>query len=334
MSTVDSIGRIGLVLVGALVALALGVVLFGVVPIETQLGALEVLLIGLLVVAGTVMAGRLAGQVFPGYNVAEVTVEGAISESSGGGPSPLPGGSSGAVSGDIVEQIEQADADSNVDALILDMNTPGGEVVASEDIRYAAEQFDGPTVAYATGLCASGGMWIASGCDEFHARRGSQIGSIGVIGINFGAQDLLDKAGLKYRRFVAGDFKDTPSQFRDLREEEREYYQGLLDDWYDQFVDTVVDGRDMAPEAVRDTEARVYIGTEAKELGLVDTLGPRDQMESNLADRLGVDEIEVQEFKPQRGIQDKVRVGATQVAQAFGRGAASVLVDDGPSGRV
>lgn len=334
MTRTQKIGQFGLVVVGALVAVAVGAYLFGVVPQETSLGVLEVVLILALLMVGVVLSGRIAGNVFPTHNVAEVPVNGPITErSSGGGPGPLPGGDV-AASEDIVEQIERADEDSNVDAMVLDMNTPGGEVVASEDIRYAAEEFDGPTVAYATGVCASGGMWIASGCDEVHARRGSQIGSIGVLGVNFGVQELMEKAGLEYRRFVVGDFKDSPSSFRDLRDEEREYYQGLLDDWYDQFVDTVVEGREMEPEEVRETEARVYLGPEAKEIGLVDSVGPRDEMEENLEDTLGVDEIDVETFEPSRGLQDKIQVGATTAARAFGRGMASVLVDDGPSGRV
>jgi protease-4 len=333
MSGLDAIGRAAVILLGAVVAVAVGTILFGVVPAETTLGTLEVLLVVLVVVLGIVLSGRIAGQVFPGYNVAEVSVDGAITQS-GDSPSPLPGGNS-AASDDIVEQIEKADADSNAEALILNMNTPGGEVVASEDIRYAAEQFDGPTVAYATNLCASGGMWIASGCDEFHAREGSRVGSIGVNGIMFGAEGTLDKLGLEYRRFVSGDYKDTPSAFRDLREDEREYWQGLLDQWYDQFIETVAEGRDVDPETARETEARIYLGTEAREIGLVDTLGPRDEMEENLAAELGVDEIRVEEFEPERGLQEKLSVVATRVARGFGRGVASVFVDDGhPNGRV
>ncbi|PSP27196.1 signal peptide peptidase SppA [Halobacteriales archaeon QH_2_65_14] len=287
MSGLDAIGRGAVILLGAVVAVAVGTILFGVVPAETTLGTLEVLLVVLVVVLGIVLSGRIAGQVFPGYNVAEVSVDGAITQS-GDSPSPLPGGNS-AASDDIVEQIEKADADSNAEALILNMNTPGGEVVASEDIRYAAEQFDGPTVAYATNLCASGGMWIASGCDEFHAREGSRVGSIGVNGIK----------------------------------------------WYDQFIETVAEGRDVDPETARETEARIYLGTEAREIGLVDTLGPRDEMEENLAAELGVDEIRVEEFEPERGLQEKLSVVATRVARGFGRGVASVFVDDGhPNGRV
>jgi protease-4 len=333
MSKLDSIGQMMLILTGTLVAIALGVVLFGVIPAETSMGIWAVVLITLLTVAGLVVSGRIAGQIFAAYNVAEVNIDGAIVQS-GDGPSPLPGGGSAAAD-ELVEQIEQADADENVDALVLNMNTPGGEVVASEDIRYAAEQFDGPTVAYATSLCASGGMWIASGCDEFHAREGSRIGSIGVIGAVFGKEGTLDKLGLEYNRFVAGDYKDTTSGLRELREDEREYWQGLLDEWYDQFIETVVEGRDIDAETARDTEARIYLGPEAKELGLVDTLGPREEMEQNLQERIDADDLEIEEFEPERGIQDQLSVTAIRVARGFGRGVASVFVDDGhPKGRV
>jgi protease-4 len=333
MSKLDSIGQITLLVTGTLVAVALGVVLFGVIPAETSMGVWAMVLVTLLAVGGLVVSGRIAGQVFATYDVAEVNIDGAIVQSSDG-PSPVPGGGNAAAD-ELVEQIEKADDDGNVEALILNMNTPGGEVVASEDIRYAAEQFDGPTVAYATSLCASGGMWIASGCDEFHAREGSRIGSIGVIGALFGKEGTLDKLGLEYNRFVAGDYKDTTSGFRELREDEREYWQGLLDEWYDQFIETVVDGRDIDAETARDTEARIYLGPEAKELGLVDTLGPREEMEDTLTDRIDVDEIEIEKFEPERGIQEQLSVTAVRVARGFGRGVASVFVDDGhPEGRV
>lgn len=333
MSTVTTIGRLTLILVGALVGAAVGVVLFGLVPLETNLGPLAVLLIVLTVATGLVIAGRLSGQLFPGYNVAEVQVEGGIVQSNGGS-SPMPGGGNAAAD-EIVKQIEQADEDPNAEALILNMNTPGGQVVASEDIRYAAEQFDGPTYAYVSNMCASGGMWIASGCDVFHAREGSVVGSIGVIGPIWGKQELFEKLGLQYHRFTAGEYKDTNRGFRELRDDEREYWQGLLDEWYDQFIETVAEGRDIDAEAARDTEARVYTGVSAQEIGLVDTVGPRDEMEKAIADRLGVDEPEIEEFEPERGIQDKMSVASQRVARSFGRGVAGVFFDDGPpQGRI
>jgi protease-4 len=228
----------------------------------------------------------------------------------------------------VVEQIERADEDPAAEALIVKLNTPGGAVVPSEDIRRATAEFDGPTVAYAEDTAASGGYWIASGADEFHARQASLVGSIGVNGTQLGRVGLAEKAGLEYRRFVAGEYKDTPAQWRELSDDEVEYFQGLLDEWYDMFVDTVADGRAMDEEFVRDTEARIYSGETAHEMGLVDTCGPREEMEERLADRIGVDEITVEEFEPEQGLTDRVGVGAQKVAMAFGAGIASIVGSD------
>lgn len=326
MSIARTLGRLAVVLVGAGLAAGIGIGLFWAVPEFTGLGILETLLITAIVVAGIVLAGRLAGQLFPSYNVAEVEVDDVITRDGGGGPMPLGGG--GASADDLVEQIEQADADGNAEALVVKLNTPGGAVVPSEDIRRAAAEFDGPTIAYAEDMAASGGYWIASGCDEFHARETSIVGSIGVNGTQLGRTGLAEKAGLDYRRFVSGEYKDTPAAWRDLEDHEVEYFQGLLDDWYDAFVETVSNGRDLDEEFVRDTEARVYIGEEAAENGLVDTCGPRAEMEDRLAEKMGVDEIHVEAFEPQQGVTDRIGAGARSVAHSFGAGIAKVIVGD------
>jgi len=330
MVNTATVKRLGIVLLGTVVAAALAVALFGVVPQATGLGALEVLF-GLLLFGGVVaLSGRIASNAVSAYDVAEVEVSGAITRDGSAGPNPLVG--TGASADDLTEQIERADDDPAAEALIVKLNTPGGAVGPSEDIRQAAERFDGPTYAYAEDVAASGGMWIASGADEFHARRASLVGSIGVNGTQLGREGLAEKAGLDYRRFVAGEYKDTPAPWRELSDDEVAYFQGLLDDWYDMFVDTVVEGRGMAEAEVRDTEARVYPGEEAAEIGLVDHCGPREEMEDRIADRLAVDDITVEAFEPERGLSEKVSVGAQNVALAFGTGVASVLVgDDAPN---
>ncbi len=82
-------------------------------------------------------------------------------------------------------------------------------------------------------------------------------------------------------------------------EDEREYLQGLIDDYYDDFVERVAEGRDMDPQVVRDTEARVYLGDEADERGLVDRLGTRDDVEASRSNAWrGRDD---QEYEPERG---------------------------------
>jgi protease-4 len=285
-----------------------------------------VLLVGLAV--GAVRAGgRLANTVLPSYNVAEVSVEGPITRDGGssGVRSPV-----GAAAEDIVEEIERADEDRAVEALVLELNTPGGEIVPSEDIRLAAEDFDGPTVAYATDVCASGGYEIASGCDQLWAREGSLVGSIGVIGSRVTAADLADRLGLSYEQFTAGEFKDAGTPLKEMAPDEREYLQGLVDDYYEQFVADVADGRDLDAERIRDTEAKVYLGEEARERGLVDELGTRTAVVEHLEEEFGAS-VSVREFEPSRPLSERLRSGARAVAFSLGAGVASTF-DGGVDG--
>ncbi|MBP1923935.1 protease-4 [Halorubrum alkaliphilum] len=292
-------------------------------------------LVGIVVavVTAAVFGRRLVGRLTRGrvgdaeeYNAAKVSVSGPISRDRGR-PSPL-SGATGATADEVVEQIEAADDDEDVEALLVELNTPGGEVVPSDDIRRAAAEFDGPTVGYATDLCASGGYWIASGCDELWARKGSLVGSIGVVGSRPNAAGLADKLGISYEQFTAGEYKDAGVPLREIEDDEREYLQSLIDGYYEQFVETVSEGRDMDPEAIRDTEARVYLGTDAAEMGLVDELGTESDVEDRLSDRLDAD-AEIREFTPQRGLADRLGIGAERVAFAAGNGVASVFSGDG-----
>ncbi|WP_458189177.1 signal peptide peptidase SppA [Haladaptatus sp. NG-WS-4] len=323
----DSSGRAArrtLVVVGALLTIAIAWWLFLVTPdsLAELLGVVLVLIAG---VFGARFAARVAANRYPDYDVAEVAVEGPISRSGRGAvPSSV-----GTPADDIVEQIEQADDDPNAKALLLRLNTPGGEVVPSDDIRLAAERFDGPTVAYATDVCASGGYWIASGCDELFARDASLVGSIGVIGSRVNATDLADKLGLSYERLAAGKYKDAGVSLKEMNDDEREYLQGLIDGFYEDFVERVTAGRDIDPETVRETEARVYLGEEARDVGLVDEIGTHEDVRDRIADRLGVPEISVQEFEPRRSLRERLNMGAQGVAYSFGAGVASVLGEDG-----
>ncbi|WP_254767232.1 signal peptide peptidase SppA [Salinilacihabitans rarus] len=321
-----SLGRLAVVAVGTALFAAAAVALF-VVYVETLADLLGVLVALGVVLLGVRLSGGVAESLFPDYDVAEVAVEGPITRDGGGGP--LPSSPRGTPADDIVEQIDRANEDDSVDALLVKLNTPGGEVVPSDDIKLAAERFEGPTVAYATDRCASGGYWIASGCDELWARDASVVGSIGVIASRVNASDLAERIGLSYEGFTAGEYKDAGLPLKEMDEDERAYLQGLVDDWYDAFVDRVSEGRDLDPAFVRDTEARVYLGEEAHDLGLVDELGTREDVEAAVADRLGVDEVTVEEFEPERPLMARVGVAARRVAYAFGAGLAGLAHERG-----
>ena len=328
MSVTDSLttaARIALVLLVGAVAAAAGWYLFIDYPASiTEL--LGVVLVLGLVGVGFQVGSRIVGSLLPAYNVAEVPVEGPITRDASGGGVPRSPTTPGA--DDIVDQIEAADADRAVDALLVKLNTPGGEVVPSDDIRQAAMDFDGPTVAYTQDMCASGGMWIASGCDELWARDGSIVGSIGVIFAQFRVDELMDRVGVSYEGITSGEYKDALSSFKPLEDDEREYIQALSDAWYENFVERVAAGTDMDEGAIRDTEAKVYLGEEAIELGMVDELGDREAIEDRLEAELG-ESVTVQEFRPSQSLADRLRGGANGVAYAFGAGVAARLGGEG-----
>jgi protease-4 len=325
-SRAEQVAQILILLVGVAVAVLLGWLLFVVVPEGNLARLLGVVLAVVAGVLGARVAGSIASAKFAGYDVAEVAVEGAITRDGGGSNiPPQPGGAS---ADDIVDQIEKADEDDNAQALLLKLNTPGGQVVPSDDIRVAAERFDGPTVAYATDTCASGGYWIASGCDAIYARNGSIVGSIGVIGSRVNATEMADKLGLEYERLAAGKYKDAGTSLKEMSEDEREYLQGLIDGYYDEFVDRVTEGRELSDEQVRDTEARVYLGEDAESIGLVDELGTKETVKDRLAADLGVEEVAVEEFTPERNLMDRLRGGSQAVAYSLGAGIASALAGD------
>jgi len=320
-----SIGRTIIVLISVALAAVVGWLLFFRLPTD-----LADLLGVLLLLAGVVVVGRLGSRIaaarFPTYDAAEVGVEGPITRETS--PSGFPGGAVGADADEVVDQIERADEDPAAEALLLRLNTPGGQVVPSDDIRRAAARFDGPTVAYATDTCASGGYWIAAGCDELWARDASVVGSIGVIGSSVNVHELAEDLGVSYERFVAGAYKDAGSSLKQPTEADREYLQGIVDDYYDDFVERVAEGRDLDPQAVRDTEARVFLGEEAEQLDLVDEIGDRRAVEDRVADLLDVPEVTVEEFEPRRRIVTRLRGGAERVAFALGAGVASRLTGE------
>ncbi|MFU1781872.1 signal peptide peptidase SppA [Haloarcula japonica] len=323
MAGTDDIVRGLLVVVVGIVAAVAGWYLFVAVP-DDLAELLGVLLLLAAVIGAVRIGSNIAGSLLPSHNVAAVAVEGPITRDGGGGITSPPVGAS---ADDIVDQIERADEDRGSEALLLKLNTPGGEIVPSEDIRIAAEQFDGPTIAYATDVCASGGYDIAAGCDELWAREGSIVGSIGVVGSRVNAKELADRLGLSYEQFTAGEYKDAGVPLKEMTEAERQYLQGIVDDYYDQFIDTVAEGREMDAETLRDTEARIFLGDAAEERGLVDRLGTRDDVEASLEQRLGED-VTVKEYEPERGLTSKLRGGAQRVAFALGAGIAGVADGD------
>ncbi|MFB6168675.1 MAG: signal peptide peptidase SppA [Haloferacaceae archaeon] len=321
----ELVGRGAVVAAGVVLAGAVGWALFVLVPdsLSELLGV--ALTVALAAVGGRVAAG-LAARRFPSYNVAEVSVSGPIARD-GGEPNPLSFAPVSPGADEVVEQIERAAADPAVEALLLQLNTPGGEIVPSDDIRRAVATFEGPVVGYATDVCASGGYLVGAACDELWAQEQTLVGSIGVRGSRPNAAALADRLGVSYERFTAGEYKDAGTPLKEVADDERRYLQGLIDDFYDVFVERVAADRDLDPEHVRATEAKVFLGREAADIDLVDRVGTRDDAEASLDGRLGGVEG-VKSFEPSSGLTGRLGAGTRRVAYALGAGVASRLGDD------
>ncbi|NLT67410.1 MAG: signal peptide peptidase SppA [Acidobacteria bacterium] len=182
---------------------------------------------------------------------------------------------------------------SGVRAVVIRVDSPGGGVAASQEIydgikRFRSESGKKVVVSMAS-VAASGGYYIACAADRIYANPGSITGSIGVIAEWYNYGDLLRWAKMQDVVIKTGAFKDAGSPTRPLTEEERAYFQALIDTMYGQFVSAVASGRGMKEEDVRKlADGRVYAGEQAKEDGLVDELGGLEDAIAAAAEMGGV----------------------------------------------
>jgi protease-4 len=178
----------------------------------------------------------------------------------------------------IIEQLKRYEDTKSVPAILLNVDSPGGGVAASQEIykeiKRLREKKHKIVVAYMSSVGASGAYYVSCPADKIIANPGTIVGSIGVIAewVNYG--DLFQWAKLKDVTFKTGEFKDTGSPTRPLTDREKEYFQGLIDEMYVDFVDAVATGRKMDVEAVRAVaDGRVFTGRDAKEKKLIDEIG-------------------------------------------------------------
>jgi len=206
-----------------------------------------------------------------GEQIAHIDVEGMIS---GAAVSSWAGSSSSMVDR-IKAQLKRAKEDEDVKAIVLRINSPGGEVTASDTLYYEVSKVaeEKPVIVYMDSVAASGGYYIACGADEIYANNTTLTGSIGVIISTMNYEDLFGKVGLRSMVFTSGKFKDTLSGNRTMREEEKELVQGLVNQMYERFLAVVMSSRTEIPEAkLRSSiaDGRIFTGTDAAEKGLID----------------------------------------------------------------
>ncbi len=244
--------------------------------------ALVVVLAVLVVLTGS---GSFA---LPGNAVAIVYVEGPIVIGDSGS-----GASQSAFSETLVRNLQNVASNSDIRAVVLRIESPGGSVVASREIYDAvlAVRAKGkPVVASMGEVAASGGYYVAAGADKIYAEPATMTGSIGVISIFPNMKGLADKVGVEMIIVKSGPHKDESYGFRDLSEEERQTWQQVIDEAYEDFAGVVAAGRHMEIDAVKKLgDGRIYTGNQAKANGLVDEIGNLDEAVSAAAKMARID---------------------------------------------
>ncbi len=259
------------------------------------------------------------------YKIAVVPVEGIITSES-------TDGSGFSMVSVIKEQLKLAEADSDVRAVILKVDSPGGEVLASDEIANAVRKFETgpfgkPVIVSMGSLAASGGYYVSVPSRWIVANELTITGSIGVIMDGFNYRGLLDKIGVRPEVFKSGKYKDMMSGTKsedEITPEERQMIQDLIDETFAKFKRVVQDGREAAFKNTPHTESgvsrafsdnwadyadgRILSGTQALQLGFVDELGDFDVAVKRARTLAGIRDAKLIEYQPVFDISNLFRL--------------------------
>jgi protease-4 len=205
--------------------------------------------------------------------IAVITMRGLISTS-------IPGSVTDSMVDDLRAALQQAREDGRVKAIVLEIDSPGGEVTASDEIYSAVVKTSAkkPIVVYMDSLAASGGYYVSCGGTFLMANETTITGSIGVIIQTLNYEQLFNKIGLASVVFKSGKFKDMLNGARPITPEERELVQNFIMGTYDKFLGIVAKERNLPPDLLRNTiaDGRILSGKEALQNKLIDGLGELD----------------------------------------------------------
>lgn len=203
----------------------------------------------------------------------------------------------------FMEEIRKAREDDGVKAIVLRVNSPGGEFKASDmlwrELKLASEAK--PLIASMSDYAASGGYYLSMVCDTIVAQPQTITGSIGIFGIMLDMSDFFgDKLGITFDEVRTGEYGDTYTVTRPLTEAERKIIQKNLDEYYATFTRKAAEGRDVEQQAIEEVASgRVWTGQQALEHNLVDVLGGFDDAVKIAAEKAGVSDDYKVRFYPQ-----------------------------------
>ncbi|MBI2040621.1 MAG: signal peptide peptidase SppA [DPANN group archaeon] len=233
----------------------------------------------------------------------------------------ISGGIDSSTAAGVSKILKKAGKDKEIKAVILEINSPGGTVVASKEIAAAVKELDKPVVAWIREEGASGAYWIASAADKIVADQGSITGSIGVTGSYLEFSKLFDKYGVTYNSLTSGKYKDTGSPYKNLSDSERSYFSGLINALKVQFVQAVAENRNLSFDYVNNlATGQVFLGTDAQNYKLVDVLGGRNEAQKTAEKLAGLKNSRLVEYGQQQSLFGSLSSTAETLAYWAGRG--------------
>ncbi len=227
--------------------------------------------------------------------IALITLRGLISSS-------VPGNARETMVDDLRGSLQQACEDDRVKAIVMEIDSPGGEVTASDQIYHAVlkAREKKPVVIYMGSLAASGGYYVSCGGKFLMANDTTITGSIGVIIQTLNYEQLFNKVGLSAVVFKSGKFKDMLNGARPITPEERELVQSFVMKTYDKFLGIVAKERHLSAELLRSTiaDGRILSGRDAYEHKLIDGLGQIEDAFSKARELGGAPDAKVVKYAP------------------------------------
>jgi protease-4 len=246
----------------------------------------------ILLMIFTVVAAGILGAMFAAEtgNVALISIDGEITSSATV--------FSGATSSDtVVASLFEAADNPDIQAILLEINSPGGTVVASKEITNALKDIDKPKVCLLREVAASGAYWVATGCDWIIADEFTITGSIGVSGSYLEFSGLFEQYGIGYVRLVSGDKKDSGTPYRKPTQSELAGLQTIIDEIHNAFVAEVAENRNLTFGYVANlSDGAIYTGRQAVVFGFVDELGGRAEALDAIKELAGIEEVDIVEF--------------------------------------
>ncbi|MBW2981286.1 signal peptide peptidase SppA [Candidatus Woesearchaeota archaeon] len=244
-------------------------------------------------------------------------------------------GEKGTSSTEVIEYIKDADANPSIKAILFEINSPGGSAVASKEIADAVSRTNKTTYALIREVGASGAYWIASSTDHIIANELSITGSIGVIASYIEFAGLLERYNMSYQRLVAGQYKDLGTPFKYLPDDEKEILQDKLNKIHDYFIESVAENRDMPVEKLKEiATGEFYLGSEALELGLIDSFGDKETAVELIKQQLNLTEVEFAEYKRPKTFIESLLGAFSENFFFIGKGIGSALTEQKTTNRL